>query len=251
MPGSKDEIKSFIVRTVAGADPGGWYRTPLAGFSSADDPLFEEIIRIVGDHHLRPRDVWPGVRTVLSFFIPFSGTLVRGNRGRGPVSRDWGLSYVRTNALIGRLGRDLIQMAGARGHPAAAIPATHNFDSDTLRSAWSHRSAALVAGLGRFGLNNMLIGPSGCAGRYGTVFLSSRLEPDPRPEEEFCLYFKSGQCRACLAACPVGALGAEGFDRFKCYARLKENSAGLNIEGRQVDVCGKCVVSGPCALKSA
>ncbi|MDL2260282.1 hypothetical protein LJB99_05360, partial [Deltaproteobacteria bacterium OttesenSCG-928-K17] len=134
------------------------------------------------------------------------------------------------------------------GIKVASVPATHTFDTKTLQAGWSHRSAAFVAGLGRFGLNRMLIGPAGGAGRYGTAFLSVELPPSPKYDEDHCLYLKSGQCRACARDCPVGALTENGYDRHLCYQHLLKISADLGYADGSLDVCGKCDVAGPCAL---
>lgn len=241
------EIETLIVENLAAEDAEGFFRRPRLGVASADDSLFEEVPRVVGDHHLRPKDILPEAATVLSFFLPFSEKVVQGNRGPGPVSTDWGWSYVRANEHINRLSQAVIDLAVVKGGRAATIPATHTFDEVTLQTSWSHRSAALVAGLGRFGINRMLIGPKGGAGRYGTVFISQKLEPDPRPADDFCLYLKNGKCGVCLKACPAEALSPDGFDGQKCYTLLKANSAQLDLGGRKVNVCGKCVVTGPCA----
>ncbi len=197
-----------------------------------------------------PREVLPEAKTVVSYFLPFADGLVKGNRGPGPVSRDWGVSYVETNRLINRINQDLKALMETRGFSAATLPATHNFDEITLESGWSHRSSAYIAGLGRFGLNRMLIGPRGGAGRYGTFFISAELEPDRPAAEDYCLYNQNGGCQACLKACPVGALTLKGFDKHKCYAHLLANSQYLDL-GTMADACGKCAVAGPCALGSS
>lgn len=245
----KQKIESFVVEAAEKADDQGLLRRPRVGFSSPDDPLFDEIIRRVGPHHLHPRDILPEVRTVTSFFIPFSKTVVEANRKEKPVARLWGQTYLKVNALINHISESLAAMVRAEGGQAALVPATYGFDPLTLKADWSHRSAALVAGLGRFGLNRMLIGPDGGAGRYGTVFISEFIEPGPKQEQDYCLYLKNGSCRVCLEACPVGALTVDGFDGLKCYARCKSNSEALNFDGGRCDVCGKCVTAGPCAIK--
>jgi epoxyqueuosine reductase QueG len=43
------------------------------------------------------------------------------------------------------------------GFKSNVLPATHNFNEETLISDGSHRHVAVIAGLGIFGLNNMLI----------------------------------------------------------------------------------------------
>ena len=243
------KIESFIVAAAEQANDQGLLGTPRAGFSSPRDPLFEEIISQVGPHHLHPLDILPEVRTVVSFFIPFSKAVVEGNRREKPVARIWGEAYLTANRLINHISESLADMVRAEGGQAALVPATYGFDPQTLKTNWSHRSAALVAGLGRFGLNRMLIGPDGGAGRYGTIFISETIEPSPKQEEDYCLNFKKGSCRACVEVCPVGALTGDGFDGPKCYAQCLANSAHLNFEAGLCDVCGQCVSVGPCAIR--
>ena len=56
----------------------------------------------------------------------------------------------------------------------------------------------------------------------------------------------------CVLACPVGAIdAADPFDRQACWAQCLKNAEGFLDLGDEVQVCGKCGVVGPCALKSA
>jgi epoxyqueuosine reductase QueG len=141
-------------------------------------------------------------------------------------------------------------MLAEKGIKGATIKATHTFDEKTLAATWSHRSAAFISGLGRFGRNRMLITPVGCAGRYGSVIISEEIAPDLRPEEEFCLNLKDGKCLFCINNCPTKALTLEGIDRHRCHDHLLEVRTDFSLrELPGCDVCGKCVV-GPCAILS-
>lgn len=247
MNGLRKKINDLIVETVAAENDGGFFRPPRIGIAEANDTLFDQIPFLVGPHHAHPRDILPQAASVISFFLPFSKMVVKSNQGTGPVSPQWGWSYLRANDLINQISQSVVELAIDQGGLAALVPATHTFDVKTLKAGWSHRSAALVAGLGRFGINRMLIGPNGGAGRFGTVFISQPLEPDQRQRNDYCLYLKNGKCRACLKVCPAGALRHDAFDGHKCYDWLLTSSKHLDLNGRLADVCGKCVVAGPCA----
>lgn len=131
---------------------------------------------------------------------------------------------------------------------AATIKATHNFDEKTLKSAWSHRSAAFIANMGKFGLNRMIITKAGCAGRFGTVIISAHIPIENEENAEYCLYYKNESCQKCVESCPQNALSPDKeFDRFKCNDLLLKNADEYSHLGL-CDVCGKCVVSCPFAV---
>jgi epoxyqueuosine reductase len=193
----------------------------------------------------------PGARSVVSFFLPFAPWVVEANERHGSrVATEWARAYIETNALIGRICTILVEALRKHGIRAAAEPATHNFNPVTLTCRWSHKSVAVLAGLGRFGLHQMVITDAGCAGRFGSLVLDLDLPASPSVAKERCLYFKDGSCLECIQRCPVGALSPTGdMDKQRCYERLLENAREFAAVGL-ADVCGKCA-TGPCSLRPA
>ncbi|MGM0688903.1 MAG: epoxyqueuosine reductase, partial [Bacillota bacterium] len=151
--------------------------------------------------------------------------------------------------LIGAINERLQQELVKEGHKAVFVPATHNFDQETLLSDWSHRSAACIAGLGTFGLNHMLITESGCCGRIGSLVTSLELEPTRRYDSDLCLYRADGSCGRCLNKCVNDALKENYLDKNKCYEMCLENADRLSDLESIADVCGKCLVDVPCSTK--
>ncbi len=245
--GLKQELMELVTKHTLESEKREIFRAPLIGFSSAADPLYGQLKEIVGAWHLQPKEILPEAKTVISFFLPFSTETVAQNQQHEPTAQAWAESYVVANQLLGNISQRMIQSLASKGIPAATLPATHGYDAEKLQSAWSHRSAAYIAGLGRFGINRMLITSVGCAGRYGTVITAAEIPPDVRGDQELCLYHQNGSCLACIEACPVSALSIDGFDKFKCNERLLQN-ATLFADIGFCDVCGKCVVAGPCAI---
>jgi len=157
---------------------------------------------------------------------------------------------VETNALIGYISAHLIEMLAEWGIRAAAEPATHNFDPVSLVSHWSHKSVAVIAGLGSFGLHQMVITDAGCAGRFGSLVLDAHLPVNPAPPKQRCLYFHDGSCLECVIRCPADALDANSpLDKQRCYRHLLDVAQQYTNLGL-VDVCGKCAI-GPCSFESA
>ncbi len=224
------------------------WREPLVGVARADDPLFERLGVLVGPTHARPSDLLADARSVIAYFLPFEAGIGRSNHLTGPsahASQEWARAYVETNRLIVDLNEHLAAVLATAGHRVACTPPTHNFDPRTLRSDWSHKHIAFIAGLGAFGANHLLITERGCAGRLGSVVCDLELESTPRSREERCLSKAGFICQACEKRCPVGALGLR-FDREGCYAWLRENEAVHAVEGK-ADVCGKCGCTVPCS----
>jgi epoxyqueuosine reductase len=227
------------------------YREPLVAFAPADDPRFAELKREVHPTHMLPQDLLPGARSVVSLFLPFEESVVEANaQHRDQVAREWALAYIETNALIRRITDTLTAQLAQRGIRAAAEPATHNFDPVSLVSRWSHKSVAVVAGLGSFGLHHLVITDAGCAGRFGSLVLDAELPVSPPEPKERCLYFHDGSCLECVLRCPVGALDESGeIDKQRCWERCQKNAQAFEQLGL-ADVCGKCSY-GPCALEAA
>ncbi|MDR1797007.1 MAG: hypothetical protein LBR44_06105 [Clostridiales Family XIII bacterium] len=70
---------------------------------------------------------------------------------------------------------------------------------------FSHRHAAVAAGLGEFGLNNLLLTPQwGPRNRFTSIITRAPLVADPLLEGDICLREK---CALCVKACRGGAFG--------------------------------------------
>ncbi len=221
---------------------------PLIGFSSAHDPLFHELKTAVCKTHALPADLLTEAQSVLSYFIPFERSVAKSNEEGSLASMEWAVAYVETNALILELGMHVRRLLEKEGHAAEVIPATGNFHRETLLSDWSHRHAAFIAGLGRFGANNMLITDKGCCGRFGTIVTSLVIKADERKERWGWKHTYCSTCLLCVERCPGSALGADHFDRFACFDMCCRNEEVYRDLGKAY-VCGKCLSGLPCSWK--
>ncbi|TJX14575.1 epoxyqueuosine reductase [Tissierella creatinini] len=242
----KEEITQ-LVEKLAGEAKSELFRKPIVGISHSDNPLYKDLKDIVGPEHVHPRDLLPEAKSIISFFIPVSELVVKTNRIGEIPSKEYAKSYLDENILIDQISDDLVKLLNDKGFKAATIKATHTYDPETLKSAWSHRSAAYIGNMGQFGVNRMLITKEGCAGRFGTVITSAEIPLDQEESHEYCLYYKNGSCKKCIDACPVGALEIDSLDKFKCNDRLLENMEKLKDVG-ECDVCGKCLTICPVAI---
>jgi len=241
-----DCIAAAVTRDVAGSGTITSYRQPLIGFAAADDSRFPDLRRVSGLPHRTPQEMLPGARSVVSFFVPFDHNLIEACR-RHPtmVTRDWAVAYIETNDLIGHITTGLIAMLGQQGIRAAAEPATGTFDTDNLVSRWSHKSVAVIVGLGTFGLHHLVITNAGSAGRFGSLVTDAELPAaGPEPQD------RCNRCMECVSLCPVAALDEGGnLDRQRCWHQCLKTGEQYRHLG-PATCCGKCCL-GDCALESA
>ncbi len=247
----RDVAETFVAGEPQRLKKQGWWRPPLLA-TAAVDARFDRLPQIAADDHLHPRDLLPGAKTVIVFFIPFVKELVRANKSGRRPTRDWGVSYVETNDLIGRLSEALAQELQQEGYGCGLTPATHNFDEAKLTARWSHKHLGYLAGLGRFGVHNLLITPEGCAGRLGSLVTEAELGDHPLiTSSQACLKKAGRKCGQCIQACPVEALSENDFARRTCWERLNENRKVLKDYADlppSTHVCGKCAAMMPCSF---
>ncbi|MDS1030659.1 epoxyqueuosine reductase [Bacillota bacterium LX-D] len=225
-----------------------FWSEPLLAYADSRDKLFTSLKEIVSPEHRLPTDVLPEAKSVITYFIPFEKSIVESNIPTSESSREWGLAYLYTNQLILDANNFIKNKLAKLGYIAIVTPATHDFDENKLISNWSHRHIAYIAGLGTFGLNNMLITEKGSCGRIGSIITDLELKPTPRQEMEFCLYKQKGICKQCVKRCINGALQIDSYDRKKCYEMCLKNADNLANIGF-ADVCGKCLVKLPCSTQ--
>ncbi len=252
-----DQLREFAIQYVD-EEPDrlrtdGWWQTPLLTAAPVD-ARFDQLPQIAADDHLLPRDLLPTAKSVIVFYIPFKKELVKANKEGEHPCREWGVAYVQTNDLIGRLSQALADLLAKHGYKSGLTPATHNFDDVKLMARWSHKHLAHLVNLGRFGTNHLLITPVGCTGRLGSFVSEIELEEHPLIQTgEACLLKAGKECGKCIDACPVSALSEDDFDRRSCWNRLKDNRRALDYFSdlpASTHVCGKCAALVPCSFKN-
>lgn len=123
--------------------------------------------------------------------------------------------YHVVNAKLEQIALDLALGLEDAGAPCIYFPATYGDYAPIMEqipglyAPFSHRHAAVRAGLGEFGMNNLVITPKyGPRIRFISVITRAELDPDPLPEEKLCL---GEGCARCVAHCKTGALRSDGY----------------------------------------
>lgn len=170
----------------------------------------------------RPADILPEAKSVVSMAVKLPSRLVdwEGLLAKSEVipnddvrweveSLHWygRVGYEAMNIKLEQLGLALSLYLEEQGHIALSFPATYAHHADIMQkipgyfAPFSHRHAAVLAGLGEFGFNNLVVTPQyGPRIRLMSVLTSAELEADPLLEAPICL---GEGCLACIQACGV------------------------------------------------
>jgi epoxyqueuosine reductase QueG len=158
-------------------------------------------------------EVLPGITTLI-------GYLVRTNVDnlRSPARATANVEFHQGYEQVDEIGRRIAMALQDRGVRAATPAAGFPMEMDRFPDhAWSipHKRVAVAAGLGQMGIHRNVIHPRfGNFVVLGTVATQAAVSELSEPIDfNPCL-----ECKLCVAACPVGAIGRDGsFDFFDCY----------------------------------
>jgi ferredoxin len=158
--------------------------------------------------------VFPATKTLLSF-------VCRMNREpiRSPARSVANLEFHDTGDHVNDVARKVVATLEKRGiralNPAMGFPM--EMDRFPGGKIWvvSHKPVAVAAGLGQMGIHRNVIHPKfGNFILLGTVLIGAEATDYNWPIS----YNPCLECKLCVAACPVGAIGSDGqFNFSACY----------------------------------
>ena len=207
---------------------------PLVGFASADSwdaPPFEPWV----PEEFRPRVIWPETRAVVVIGMPVFLPILETT-----PSIAYHELYKTVNSLLDMNAYRIAFFLNRHGFPSIPISRDGYGSIAILRKKpiafFSHRHAAYLAGLGTFGVNNILLTPEfGPRVRFASVFTSADIPPNRISEERLCI-----RCMRCRDICPVDALRGGDYpedltDKDACSGRSEE------LNRRHTSPCGLCI----------
>ena len=198
----------------AAVQDGAWLRR-LALDCGADDVGLVEISRPGLDPQ---RDEihrnYPWTKSLLSIVVRMAREPVRG----APRSVA-NLEFHRAGERVTDVCADIVAKLEERGvravNPSMGFPMEMYHTPGSAVWVVSHKPIAVEAGLGHMGIHRNLIHPKfGNFVLLGTVLIDCEATDYDRPIE----YNPCLECKLCVAACPVGAIGPDGsFNFSSCF----------------------------------
>jgi ferredoxin len=217
-----EEIRSVAMNT--GAD--------IVGFAPAE--RFDG-----GPEKTHPRYYMPKAKSVVVAAIGYPRAIgeVWGtyeDEGCTPTPYMW-FGFAQLNWDLSRVALKIAKTLESHGHKGLPLPPAGSlmqyryvqyFDEwNRYLGDFSHKHAALAAGLGTFGWSNLFLTPDfGARVRLISVITEAEFEAkDLIPSEELCKPELCGY--ACVNTCPIGALIKDEFQEFKMEGQLFQYGA--------------------------
>lgn len=182
--------------------------------AGADDVGFVEVNRpAIADQHSDILRAFPPTKTLISFVTRMNRENIR-TPVRSAANLEFHANYDHANEVARRIAR-ILEQTGVRSMvPGASFP----MEMDRFPGkVWviSHKPVAVAAGLGHMGIHRLVIHPKfGNFIALGTILMDAAVTEYTYPID----YNPCVECKLCVAACPVGAIGADGHFSFSaCY----------------------------------
>ncbi len=192
--------------------------------SGADDVGFVEVSRPeIADQRDDIAAAFPNTKTLISF-------VCRMNREniRTPARSVANLEFHHAGEAVDEVARRIVaelERSGVRAMNGGAMAFPMEMDR-WPEKLWviSHKLVAVAAGLGYMGLHRLVIHPKfGNFILLGTVVMDAEVTRYSRP----LAYSPCLECKLCVAACPTGAIGADGYFNFSaCYTHTYREFMG-------------------------
>jgi len=226
-------VKQFREREAAGNEPvrlrtmdsGGLRQICLE--AGADDVGFVEAGRPeIADQQSDIHAVFPGTKTLVSLVLRMNRENIR-TPARSIANVEFHHTTDQTNEVARKIVAAL-ERAGVRAINGGAAGFPMEADRWGAKM-WviSHKPIAVAAGLGHMGIHRNVIHPKfGNFVLLGTILMDAEVTAYSRPLD----YNPCLECKLCVAACPTGAIGADGHFNFSaCYTHnYREFMGGFN-----------------------
>ena len=183
--------------------------------AGADDLGFVEVDR--AELAAERKDIlrfFPHTRSLISFVLRMNREPIHN-----PARSVANVEFHQTGERVNEIAHRIVAALEARGiraiNPAMGFPM--EMANAGAGKIWivSHKPVAVAAGLGHMGIHRNVIHPK--FGNYillGTVLVDAAISEYQQPLD----YNPCVECKLCVAACPVGAIGSDGTFNFSaCY----------------------------------
>jgi epoxyqueuosine reductase QueG len=188
----------------------GLLRDKLLQFGAADVGFVEIERESLAEHRSKILGTFAETKSIISFVVKINRENVRN-----PARSLANAAFHQTNKDVADTGDSVTKWLEDQGIRALNVNVGFPMEAGNFpnKQIWtvSHKPLAVAAGLGRMGLHRNVIHPKfGNFILLGTILTDIRLDKYTHPLD----YNPCLDCKLCVAACPVGAINADGYFNF-------------------------------------
>ena len=207
---------------------------PLVGIASIarwETPLFDPWIPLA----FYPHSIWPEAAAVIVIGLPVHLPVLE------TTPSIWYHEHYNTiNRLLDEYTYKIASFLNETGYPSVSVPRDGYGGIEALQrepvAFFSHRHAAYLAGLGTFGMNNMILTKEyGPRVRFGSLFTTAPFTSDPLIQDELCTH-----CMQCVLCCPFEAISGKKYPKETTDTHAC-TSYSTTLAKRQISPCGICI----------
>ncbi len=202
------------------------------------DPLVSSRIKTTG----RPESILPTAKSVIVIGIPIQRAIIET-----APSISYANAYKNVNTMLDQITERISLELNILGYDSIYIPRDgyHGIEGlkDSPSAFFSHRHAAYLAGLGTFGMNNVILTKKyGPRIRFSSVITTAELPSDSPMTEELCI-----KCKKCTKVCPVSAVSDQMYPSKITKKELCIDFAA-ELAKKGISPCGACIRVCPVGL---
>jgi epoxyqueuosine reductase len=223
-----EELKSAILKRCKKME------IPLIGIADVEqwkNPPFQPWM----PKEFYPQSIYPEAKSVIVIGMPITLPVLETS-----PSIYYHELYHTVNELLDQYTYRLANFLNQREYPSIFVPRDGYGSIKVLLenpvAFFSHRHAALLAGLGTFGVNNMILTPEyGPRVRFGSVLTAAKLPSDHLFEKELCI-----RCMRCVDMCPTNAIGKKDYPQ-ELTNKKACAAYSAKLYERYISPCGICI----------
>lgn len=158
----------------------GLFLPPIVSYAFQDDPLFMALYDLGIITH--PKLIYRPGNVVIVHFIPYNPDFVYSLEGeqKNIKQENWIMAYEKSIMLSAHINGEMQRLLYGFGRESSLSTLITDWDYKKFAPDWSHKLAALVAGMGDLDVNGSIKTEVGAAGRFSSLFSELKLVPNER-----------------------------------------------------------------------
>lgn len=176
-----------------------------------------------------PQDLMPECNSTIVLAIQWNHALVDGLPELRPM---YSRMMIMMNNFLDTTIYHISRFLQQNGYLSLPVHASDPYDLINLKGIISHKHAAVQAGIGEFGLSNLLLTPRfGPRQRLAQILTDAELTPDTPIKEHLCEEMIPHCQFACIKVCPYQYIPNQYSHDAAAMQKIRSEGVAINKQG--------------------